>query len=240
MKLIKPILKGCSLLLAAALIFSCDDDDLCIRGEGDVETRVVNLDSFEGVKVNGDSKVYVRKGAQQLVEVKGQPNVLDELETEVSNGIWQLEIDRCLRSHKTVEVFITVPEFRHAEINGDGSIELEENFEAAEFQALLNGSGSIKALTVADKVISRVNGSGYIDLGGEALQHDAFISGSGNIRAFDLPTKTTTVQISASGNAEVTVSETLDVNISGSGNVYYKGDPTITTQISGSGKVIKR
>ncbi|WP_018478567.1 head GIN domain-containing protein [Pontibacter roseus] len=231
---------GLLTVLAAPMLSSCGDEADCVRGRGDVETRELNLDALDGVRVNGSTRVFVRRGATQHVEVKGQSNVLDALSTEVRNGTWDLSFDRCLRSHTTVEVYITVPEFTEAEMIGSGRIELQDQFEANEFRADLDGSGSIKANVVASKVSSILSGSGSIDLLGEATVQEVNLSGSGSVKAFSLSTQNTGVQLSGSGSAEVNASDNLTVSISGSGNVYYRGDPTIQTNIAGSGKVIKR
>lgn len=228
------------LVLAVFLFASCDDDGACIRGRGDVETREISLDTFNGVRVNGSTRVFVRRGATQRVEMKGQPNVLDAINTNVQNGIWDLSYDRCLRSHKTVEVYITVPELSSAELIGSGRIELQDEFETNEFRAVLDGSGSLKINVVASKVTSRLSGSGNIDLLGAAAVHEMSLSGSGNIKAFSLVTDSSGVTLSGSGNIEVHASTNLTVNISGSGNVYYQGNPTINSNISGSGRLIKR
>ncbi|WP_242928701.1 head GIN domain-containing protein [Pontibacter vulgaris] len=241
MKLPFQLTKSCLFILAVTFLFiSCDENGPCIRGEGDVETRELQLDEFNGVYVNGSTKVYIERGAQQHVEVKGQPNILDELETEVSDGVWRIETDRCLRRHKTIEVYITIPELRYAEVNGSGSLVTEDTFEVQEFQARVSGSGDITARFDASKGISRISGSGNIRLNGNAALHNVSISGSGNLRAFGLDTRTTTVDISGSGEAEVTATETLDATISGSGKVYYQGSPTVNSRITGSGKVVKR
>ena len=227
------------LLFLAALLSACDDDDFCIRGEGDTETRTLSLADFNGVSVNGSTEVYIRRGEVQQVEVKGQSNVLDELETEVSGGVWNIEFDRCIRRHRTVEVYITVPELTSAEVNGSGFVELEDVFEVEEFFTRITGSGEIRARVAAEEVTSRISGSGSVRLAGTASVQDVSISGSGNHEAFDLRTNATSVTISGSGKAEVTVADELNVEISGSGRVYYRGNPTINSNISGSGRLIK-
>ena len=164
------------LVLALALLASCDDDNHCIRGSGEVETRELSLDAFNGVKANGATRVFVKRGATQRVEVKGQPNVLDAMNTSVLNGVWDISFDRCLRRHKAVEVFVTVPELTLAEVNGSGRVELQDHFTASEFRANVDGSGSVKADVLASKVISRISGSGTIDLLGtaEVQEHNRF------------------------------------------------------------------
>ncbi|PKV76207.1 putative autotransporter adhesin-like protein [Pontibacter ramchanderi] len=228
------------LILPVLLLASCDDEADCIRGRGDVETREFNLDAVNGLRVNGDTRVFVRRGATQRIEVRAQPNVLDAISTNVSNGVWDLSLDRCLRSHKTIEVQMTVPELRSAELIGSGRIELLDEFETNDFLAVLDGSGQLRINVLAGRITSRLTGSGSIDLAGEAGAQEISLSGSGNVKAFGLRSGSAGVNLSGSGNVEVHAANELAVTISGSGNVYYQGSPTINSTISGSGKVIKR
>jgi hypothetical protein len=228
------------LILPVVLLTSCGDEVDCIRGRGDVETREFNLAAVSGLRVNGDTRVFVRRGATQRIEVRAQPNVLDAISTNVSNGVWDLSFDRCLRSHKTVEVQMTVTELSSAELIGSGRIELLDEFEASDFRAVLDGSGSLRINALADRLTSKLTGSGNIDLVGEADAQDISLSGSGNVKSFGMSSGSAGVALSGSGNVEVNAANELAVTISGSGNVYYQGNPTINSTISGSGKVIKR
>ncbi|WP_114784492.1 head GIN domain-containing protein [Botryobacter ruber] len=226
-------------LLAVILLSSCDKDGFCLKGEGNTETRVLQLSPINGVKVNGSTKVYINYGAQQHVEVKGQPNVLDVMSTSVDNGTWTVEFDRCLRRHKTVEVFITLPSVNYVALNGSGRIEMRDSFEEPEIQCVLDGSGKISAAFETERAITRLTGSGEIYLNGLSRTQNVSLSGSGKVKAFDFPAENTTVNISGSGDVEVRTSQTLDASISGSGKVSYKGSPTVNSNISGSGKVVK-
>jgi len=64
------------------------------------------------------------------------------------------------------------------------------------------------------------------------------LTGSGSFFGFPLTTNFCDVDISGSGECEITVNERLDVVIDGSGSVYYKGSPLIQEDISGSGQVL--
>jgi len=229
-----------ALLIAGVVLSACDDEGFCIEGEGDVETREIKLDAFDGVDVNGSTKVYIARGQVQRVEVKGEPNILDELETDIDDDIWQIAFNRCLRKHKTVEVYITLPDLNYAAVSGSGLLQMNDTFDASDFRASVSGSGKINGKVTAGKLTSRISGSGSISMAGAAVNHDIAISGSGSINAFDLGTKVAEVDVSGSGLAEVTVADALDVDISGSGRVYYQDNPTVNTHISGSGKVIKK
>ncbi|MFT2011040.1 head GIN domain-containing protein [Pontibacter sp. 13R65] len=233
-------INGYLCLLALGLLSACGDEARCKKGEGSIETRTFELANLKGVKVNGSSKVYISKGNRQRVEVRAEPNVLDDLNRDISNGIWDVETESCFRKHETIEVYITVPTLTHAEVNGSGEINLQNRFDVDEFKTLINGSGKIKANFTADHAITQISGSGDAEINGIAEQQDVSISGSGKAHTYGLATDRSLVKISGSGEAEVSVNTILEADISGSGKIYYKGNPTVTTNISGSGKVEKR
>jgi len=62
--------------------------------------------------------------------------------------------------------------------------------------------------------------------------------GSCSFNGFSLSANYVQVDISGSGNCEVTALNSLDVSIDGSGSVYYKGSPSIKNHVSGSGRVV--
>jgi len=64
------------------------------------------------------------------------------------------------------------------------------------------------------------------------------LEGTGSFLGFNLTANNCQVDISGTGNCEITVNSSLDVSIDGTGNVYYKGNPNIKEDISGTGKVI--
>lgn len=227
-------------LLLALLLSSCDEQGYCLGGEGDIISRNLDLAAVEGVAVSGGTRVYIERGAQQQVEVRGQQNILDELRTEVRDGIWQIEFDRCLRNHETVEVYLTVPDLREASVGGSGRIEVRDLFRSRNFETAVSGSGKIQLRVATERLEARISGSGTINAAGMATQQSVRIYGSGNYEALDLESRETEVHISGSGDAEVDVQDELDANISGSGRVYYTGSPGVNSSVSGSGKLIKK
>lgn len=228
------------LLVTLGILAACEDTN-CIKGNGEVVQRTLDLQSFNEVEANGDFKVYITQGPTQHVEVKGEPNILNELKTDVANNKWSIGYNSCIRRSKAVEVYITMPEVRSLYLNGSGLINSQNVIMATELPVTVNGSGKIDLDLTAAKVITRITGSGEINLQGEAPLHHVSISGSGKAKAYDLVADNVTVNISGSGLTEVTATDALDVSITGSGEVYYKGNPaTVNKSVSGSGKVVKR
>ncbi len=76
-----------TLLLVAFSFIACDNDN-CIQGEGRIETRTIELSSFDKVNLIGIDHLTITQGETQEVKVTGYPNIIDQLNTSVSNQEW--------------------------------------------------------------------------------------------------------------------------------------------------------
>ncbi|MDQ3292616.1 MAG: DUF2807 domain-containing protein, partial [Bacteroidota bacterium] len=145
-KLKQNILQGTTFALALLFLTGCNNDEVfCIKGQGDVTTRTLQLEQIREIDVNGDFDVYVTQGSPQKVEVKGEPNILDELNTKVQNGKWKIKFDNCIRRKKNVEIYLTMPEVSTLNLNGSGNISGQNKLSGSEIALVVNGSGNIEA-----------------------------------------------------------------------------------------------
>ncbi len=212
-----------------------------IVGEGPSVKKTLDLDAFHALSLTFSGDVYLKQGSSQKVEVEGQQNIIDNIETEVDNGYWKIKFDRPVRKHEKLKVYITVPKLTKAYVSGSGDIIGQSTFTGLEDLDLgISGSGNIKFGAEAKSIVSKISGSGDLDLSGAAETMEMRISGSGNISAYNLKTQSCSVYISGSGDCEISVEENLEVRVSGSGDVAYKGRPRINTKITGSGDLISR
>ena len=76
-----------------------------------------------------------------------------------------------------------------------------------------------------------------VTVDGAADSQTITISGSGDYSAGDLVTRSSTAEISGSGNVTVNARDLLKAEISGSGNATYTGDPEVRQDVSGSGEL---
>ncbi len=231
-----------ALSISACYIDVDDDDDGgifdCVEGQGGIVSVVLPLAHFSGVELYSSGNVYITQGSNREVIVEGQGNIIDRLDRDVRNGVWEIEFDGCVQNYQPLKIFITMPDIRYLEISGSGEIFGQNIFEVNDMDLRIPGSGKIDLGLLADDVDVRIPGSGQIILEGEADELDLRIIGSGSLAAFGLPVREADIDISGSGDAQVTVAEFLDVRISGSGNVFFKGNPVIDVMITGSGEVI--
>lgn len=227
--------------LVACLFFqACDGlfDADCRRASGDVVTQELVLDDLNSISLEVAADVYISKGPEQVVTIEAQQDVIDELNKDINDRYWDISWRDCLRRHKDIKIFITVPEMEEISISGSGDIVVEDTFTQDAVTLQISGSGSIEGRFEANTITCSISGSGDIELQGTAELTSISISGSGGVDAFGLTATEATVSISGSGGANVNVSNMLEVSIAGSGDVRYRGIPSINVRISGSGQLI--
>lgn len=210
----------------------------CVEGNGSVVSQEIDLDNFEGIHLKIFAEVYIKQGPTQKVVAESHQNIIDLIERDVRNRVWEIETSRCTRDIARLKLFITLPNIDQLSISGSGDIISENILVAGQMDISLSGSGNIDAGVDVEDLYTRVSGSGDVFLEGTAGFHEINISGSGDISSFKLLTDKTDVQISGSGDADVHAAGSLKVKISGSGDVRYKGNPSLDVQISGSGSVV--
>ena len=241
MKNLKWLAPFCFILL---FTFSCNNEDghhgvfNCLKGEGNVITQELLINEFKSVKLKSSSNVFITQGSPFKVVVKGQPNIISNIETDIQNDRWEIEFEDCMKDYTKLNIYITMPEIQNLKVSGSGSITGMNEFDLDETKLEVDGSGKIDVeLSDASKVIADISGSGEIKLAGTSNIIDIEIGGSGDVAAFDLETNIAYVKINGSGDVEVFVNDELTGKINGSGDLYYKGNPYIDVEINGSGKV---
>lgn len=234
-------MKKMNLLLLAImgiLVFtSCEK----IKGEGPVITETRNVGSFAGVDLRGDATVHFSKGNDLKIELHGQQNVLEVLETYKSgtNLVIKYRNDIRLGRHDPVTIYLTAPDLNDLRISGSGDIFVTGDIVNNDMEMDISGSGNINMDKLKTGYLdANISGSGSVEIeGGEAADEILRISGSGNFYLPNVIAKKAMTTTSGSGDIRIHVSDELRSTISGSGSVYYKGQPLVNSSISGSGKV---
>ncbi len=232
-----PVILALVLWMPSCIIIN-EDDGFCPQANGSYVTEEIAFPPLRGFELNMAAEVYYTYGPEQRVTVEARTDVLDVLSTEVRNGIWDIELDRCLQ-YNNVEVYITTPFVDHIELAGSGLIRSTNVIETnQDLELRLSGSGEIDLALEIDELDLDLSGSGDCILEGIGDEADVYTSGSGDVDAFAFELLDVNVEISGSGDVRTTVLENLWVRITGSGDVYYRGMPDITVDITGSGDLI--
>lgn len=208
-------------LFAVLLTFvACNDDD--VVGTGPNVTQTLDVDAFSELFMEGSFDVTLTQGDSLEVTATGQANVIDVINTSVTNDTWNLTYTVNNVRSEDLSIAITVPSISRIDSDGSSDISLGAFMDQNSFSIEIDGSGDVNVTAP------------WTDL--ESL--NLSIDGSGDINGFPFEASDVRIDIDGSGEVDVTARETLDINIDGSGTVRYRGIPTITQSISGSGEII--
>lgn len=232
------------MLLGWMAFTSCNDRDYRIKGEGPVVQNTRTPGTFNGVSLSMSADVEVYRSSDFRVELHGQQNILNVIETRVSNGTLHISVEYRYRitRYSPLRIRVYMPDVRALDISGSGDITCTDNFSPARLHAGISGSGNITfSGNVSDVFQANISGSGNITYAGSGTCRvaDYTISGSGNIHAEWLQAEDADANISGSGDIRLYAVKTLHATISGSGDILYRGSPEVYKSISGSGKVIQ-
>ncbi len=251
------------IMLTSFFMFTCNFYYDSVKGEGEITSRILDIDKFSGINVNFASDVIISQGDNQEVKAKGHPNIIDKIQTNVKNDVWTIELEKGNYRDYSLTIYIKVPDITKVHVGGSSDILINKFYNQNDLQLNISGSGDINLSDFSGKDISiGIDGSGDVSLNtcktseklsvrimgsGSVKGFSSFpslkdlnidIIGSGDYDAFPIEASNCKVSIAGSGDCKLTALTKLDILINGSGDVYYKGNPDISKIINGSGSAI--
>lgn len=187
--------------------------------------EVRDVANFTKISFGFPGKLYLKQGSPQKVELEGDRDVVEQVETDVEGGRLKIGKDgKWLNrnSDDKITVYVIVPDIEAVSVSGSGDIVGQTKIRTNDLDLNVSGSGSLSLdVEARGDVEANVSGSGGVDLQGRFETFESDVSGSG------------TVILSA------TIVGTADFGISGSGKIQASGSADqVKTAISGSGKVL--
>ncbi len=189
-----------------------------IKGSGHEVTQARQVATFRRIEIRGSTDVVARIGPGTAITVSGDDNIVPHVRTEVRGDTLIIDMeDGSYSTSAPLLVTVSTPAL-------DG--------------IAISGSASAQASGVtAERFDASISGSGSMEVAGTAGRLEASVSGSGDMRLFGLATRRAAVDVSGSGNIELSAAEALSVEVSGSGDVRYRGNPRVRSDVQGAGEL---
>lgn len=192
-----------------------------VRGNGNRETEVRDVEDFNQIDLAGAFDVEIMVGDDYYVEISTDENLLKYITTKVRGDKLIIDEKKDLNPRRDIEIKIGVPSLEMIESSGANSI-WAEGFDE-------------------DKLDIGLSGAGSVDLRGDVRKLRIDVSGAGSIEASKLYAEYVKVYISGAGSADVYASESIDAKVSGVGSIDFYGDPRdVRTDISGIGSIDRK
>lgn len=188
------------------------------RGSGISATQTREVETFQGISLTGSGSANISIGSPQSVSVTLDDNLIEDVITEVENGVLKVRVKDSYSTNVGLSIKIVTESLNQISVSGAGNVTAKD--------------------IVTEDFSTNISGVGKIRVSGEASTLKATISGAGSLDAEDLKTLTAGVLISGVGNANVHTSQSVNAKISGAGKINIYGNPkNVKKNVSGVGKV---
>lgn len=210
-----------------------------LRGNGTIKSQNRNVSGFTGIDVGGGFRVELVLGSKEGVRLEAEENLLNNIKTEVENGVLHIYNSESIKTKKAMTAYITVKELRSIEVSGGVKVTSNSTFKADAFNVNMSGGSAVALALNTNQLTAEMSGASKLQLTGIAGKITMDMSGASKVEAAGL--EATHVKIDASGASKVQVyaKETLNVSASGASLVRYKGSPKVTTDVSAAARVAK-
>jgi len=213
-----------------------------VPGNGNISTENRSGSGITDIHVSGAIKVYLKQDSAEGIRVEADDNLLPYIITEVNGDELDIYTENHynLRPSRSINVYVSSSAFKNLGASGACNLYSENKLNAPEkLDIHLSGACNAQLDVKSPEIFADISGAGSVELKGETRTLKLEGSGSSDFKCFDLMAENVQVDISGSGDAQVSASVKLDVSVSGAGTVRYKGNPSVSKSISGAGSVKK-
>ena len=189
-----------------------------IKGSGNIISESRELNNFTSIMLLGSIDVNIKTSESNNCVVVADDNLIPYIKTEVIKNKLQISLNESYSSKEKLVVNVNTPNYDEVSLSGSGNINI---LDFKNNNLLLN-----------------ISGSGNIIGNGEVETLVVKINGSGDVMSKEIISKSATITINGSGDAEVFASDSINAKINGAGNIEYFGNPeNVDSIINGSGDI---
>jgi hypothetical protein len=210
-----------------------------IKGNGNIRAQDRNVSGYQGLDVSGGFEVHVTQGNNESLRIEADENLLDNVKTEVKNGVLHIYNAENINTKNTMKAYVTLKELNSLDISGGVKVVGMSAFRPKTFKMDLSGASNVKLDLMTDKITAGMSGASQIALTGRADQLILNMSGASKVDAENFESNKVKVKASGASTVKVFAKEVLDINASGASHVRYKGSPSITSNTSGGTRISK-
>lgn len=228
-----------SFIFFASVIFSS-----CIlsseSGNGNVKEEVRDCNKFDAISVARGMNVYVTQGPETRVVVVADENLLEYIETDVSDRTLRITCTKGIHKAKSKKVMVTVPNLEKVNATAGSNFFTETPIKISSLEIRATAGSNIHFnMEEGEAEISASAGSN-IFLSGNTKSMKVKANSGSNVKAGELLVGTVEAKVSSGANIWLNVSGNLHAEASSGGNIFYTGTPgQLEVNKSSGGNVIK-
>ena len=184
---------------------------------------------FHGISVSSGIDLYLTQGNSEAVVVKADPDIIDDLVTEVDNGILKIYMKKHFNWtwNRTRKVEVTFVDLTKLDVSAGADVKAQNAFRLDDIDISVSSGADLKIEDLTAKSVSLDVSSGAdARLSGQVDQFKGSSSSGANLHCGDLVAESCVVSASSGADADVHVTKDLKARASSGGDVRYKGNPS--------------
>jgi len=212
------------LFLLMSFVASSQDNNIVVR----------EVEPFSAIQAGGLFDLHLINDDQFWIELEGPQELLNLVETTVTDGALTFSMDRAMASTR-ITARIYLPALDEIRLSGAVSLISNDDIKSPRMNFVLSGASRLVMTLNADSVSTRASGASNITLKGNAQFHTINLSGASQLKADRMVTDTLLINISGAAIARVSAIEMLDIHGSGTSRVTYPDEPeNFTVNLTGT------
>ena len=239
-------MKSLKIILTLALFATLSSCNLDISwgqvtGNGNVVTEERPVyDGFERVRGSAGLDVYLTEGNENKIVVEADENLLEIIETDVTNGRLHITTRKSIGRAKSKKVHVTYTKLVQVGASSGADV-IGNSVLRGEEITLESSSGADLEIEVdARDVYAETSSGADLKVSGKATSLRASASSGSDLKARNLEVLTCNADASSGADITVNVKERLDGEASCGGDIKYYGNPEAVSARDGySGSIRK-
>jgi len=197
-----------------------------------------NLGDFSTVRVFDRINLTLVASNENKIVVTGSRANDVEIVTKNNDLKIRMKLTKLLQG-ENVSATLYYKKINEVEASEGSFIGSQDTFKGATFFISSKEGSHVKLNLNVEKLSTKINSSGEVELSGKATNHDATITSGGILKGRNFPTTNTRITISAGGEADVNASNSVDAKTRAGGDVSIYGNPKNVTKKTTAGGSIE-
>ncbi len=212
----------------------------CVEKDHGPEVKVTRESGvFTSLEVHDGIDVYMTQGKVKPLVVEAQERLIDDLVTEVKDGVLKVYFDKNISFVRKARVYVTTPRIVKIKTSGGSDFKAENIIKGKELVLEASGGSDMKLEVDIENLGIKTSGGSDVYISGKAGKLVARTSGGSDLHGSDLVVHIAKLESSGGSDIKIHVLDELTAIASGGSDIVYKGNPTkLKIESSSSSDVI--
>ena len=193
------------------------------------ETR--SVDDFHGIAVSASINAELVKGNKNELSIEVSGVELDDVETEVVNGILKLGMKsknwsgNWLKKSKVTVIVTYTDDLDYISASSSADLVGKDIIKGEELEIVVSSSGDVILEVDVDELVATISSSADLDISGRANSAEVKASSSADFNGRKLIVQEADLSASSSADIVIHVDKALKARASSSADIEYYGSP---------------